>query len=51
MQNPDFQALLRDLQASVAALRDAALSQDTAAMGKAVGMLKMPYSKLFLRFG
>ena len=50
-QNADFVALLRDLQASVAALRDAALSQDTAAMGKAVGMLKMPYSKLFLRFG
>jgi hypothetical protein len=50
-RDPEFMPLLQALEASVAALRDAALGQDPVAMRKAADMLKMPYSKLFLRFG
>jgi hypothetical protein len=50
-RDPEFMPLLQGLEASVAALRDAALGQDPAAMRKVADMLKMPYSKMFLRFG
>lgn len=50
-RDAEFMPLLQALEASVAALRDAALGQDPAAMRNAAEMLKMPYSKLFLRFG
>lgn len=50
-QNAEFDTLLKDVEASVQAVMKAALSQDTAALKDAMGKLKQPYSKLFLKFG
>jgi hypothetical protein len=47
----DFAAHLRALDGSVAALRAAVLAGDLAAAREALGKLKGPYSRLFLRFG
>lgn len=47
----DFAAQLRALDGSVAALRAAVLAGDTAAAREALGKLKGPYSRLFLRHG
>ncbi|MEQ8696814.1 MAG: hypothetical protein RLT05_09690 [Bauldia litoralis] len=49
--DPAFVAALKPFEASVMALRQAARSGDAAAARKAVGGLKGPYSKLFLKFG
>lgn len=49
--DPEFAPLLQAVESSVAALRTATLSQDTAAIQRALGALKGPYSKLFLKFG
>ncbi len=50
-QDAEFDALLGTVEASVRAVRQAALSQDTAALKEALGKLKPGYSRLFLRFG
>ena len=46
-----FGELLKGVEGSVAKLRAASESGDAAAMKAAVGGLKGPYSKLFLKFG
>jgi hypothetical protein len=50
-QNAEFDALLKDLETSVQPLLQAALAQDAAALGVALGRLKPAYSKLFMKFG
>lgn len=49
--NPEFVALNRALQQSVTDLRAALYRGDDAAVKTALGKLKVPYSKLFLKFG
>ena len=49
--DPMYESLLGGMTASVAALRQAAQAGDAAAVKQAVGSLKVPYSKLFLKFG
>lgn len=51
VQNAEFGALLKDVEASVQNVMKAALSQDAAALKDAMGKVKAPYSKLFLKFG
>lgn len=46
-----FLPALQAVEASVTALRSAALAQDVAAMRRALTALKRPYSQLFLKFG
>lgn len=48
---PEFEALLADLLASVKALREAVESGDVAAAKAATGKLKVPFSKLFVKYG
>jgi len=50
-QQPAFTELLAALDTSVAGLRAATLRQDASAMRAALGQLKAPFSRLFLRFG
>lgn len=47
----DFKGLLAAVQGSVKALTDAVVAGDAAAMRAALGRLKAPYSKLFIRYG
>lgn len=47
----DFATLVQAVQGSVAALEAALLAQDEAAVKAALGKLKAPYSRLFLKFG
>jgi hypothetical protein len=47
----EFAPLVESVEASVAALRAATLSQDATAVRAAIGKLKGPYSRLFLKFG
>jgi hypothetical protein len=49
--NPEFEKLAEAVRASVSALQTAARSGDEGAIKTAVSGLKMPYSKLFLKFG
>jgi hypothetical protein len=49
--DPEFVAARKAVVESVVALRAATLAQDRDAMRKALGGLKAPYSRLFLRFG
>lgn len=51
LDNPDFAAALQAVKASVTELRQAALKQDLAAAREALGKLKRPYSRLFMKFG
>lgn len=51
LQDGEFDTLLKDVETSVQAVRKAALAQDAAALKEAVGRIKQPYSKLFLKFG
>jgi len=51
LNNPEFEALLKDVEASVQGVKKAALSQDTAALKDAMARVKAPYSRLFLKFG
>ncbi len=46
-----FEALLKDVEASVAALGKASLEGDLPGLKEAMARLKAPYSKLFLNFG
>jgi len=50
-REPEFPPLLDAVEASVAALRTAVLSQDGAAARAAIDKLKGPYSRMFLKFG
>lgn len=47
----DFAAGVKAVAASVAALKSAVMAQDAAATREALGKLKPPYSRLFLKFG
>jgi hypothetical protein len=49
--NVEFDALLKDVEASIQAVKRAALNQDAAALKDAIGKVKVPYSKMFLKFG
>lgn len=51
LHQPAFTELLDALDASVTTLRQATLRQDVNAMRSALGQLKAPFSRLFLRFG
>lgn len=51
LQNAEFDTLLKAVEASVGALGAAAGAQDAAALKEAMGKVKAPYSKLFLKFG
>ena len=50
-KNPEFIKLLDAQNASIAALQKALLKKDAPAIQNTVNKLKMPYSKLFLKFG
>jgi len=50
-ESPEFKALLEAVEASVAGLRDAVLRGDAEAVREALGRLKPPYARLFLKFG
>ncbi len=49
--NGEFSALVKAVQQSVGTLQSALIAQDPAAVKDALGKLKQPYSKLFLKFG
>ena len=51
IESPEFATLAAGLQTSVDQFVDAARSGDDAALLAAIGALKVPYSKLFLKFG
>jgi hypothetical protein len=51
LREPEFAPLLEAVEASVAALHAAVLSQDAAVVRAAIGKLKGPYSRMFLKFG
>lgn len=51
LQDAEFSAALQALEASVTALRKAVSSQDARAVREALGRLKGPYSRMFLKFG
>lgn len=50
-RNAEFAGLVEAVQASVAQLRAAVARQDEAAVREAVGKIKSPYSRLFVKFG
>lgn len=50
-KDTEFVAALQAVEASVAALRSAVLAQDVVATREALGKLKAPYSRLFVKFG
>lgn len=50
-KDQEFIAMHKAVEASVAALRAAALSQDASAVRQALEKLKGPYSRMFLKFG
>lgn len=50
-QDGEFKSLTDAVLASVSALRAAVARQDEAAVREAIGKLKGPYSRLFLKFG
>jgi hypothetical protein len=50
-RDAEFDPLVDAVQGSVNGLRDAVVRQDEAAARAALGKLKAPYSKLFLKFG
>lgn len=51
LQDAEFKALTDAVLASVGGLRGAIARQDEAAVREAIGKLKGPYSRLFLKFG
>lgn len=50
-RNAEFAGLVEAVQASVAQLRAAVARQDEAAVREAIGKVKSPYSRLFVKFG
>lgn len=51
VNDAEFGTALQALEASVAALRKAVMNEDAAAVRDALGKLKTPYSRMFLKFG
>jgi len=51
VKNAEFTSLVDAVQASVNALRAAIARQDEAAVREAIGKIKSPYSRLFIKFG
>jgi hypothetical protein len=51
LQNAEFDALLKDVEASVQNLKKAAIGQDATTIKEAMSRVKAPYSRLFLKFG
>lgn len=51
LQNPEFGTALQALELSVEDLRKAVTSQNAVAAREALGKLKRPYSRMFLKFG
>lgn len=49
--NPEFTELLKAQKSAIAAFNQATRQKDVAACKAAIGKLKAPYSKLFLKFG
>lgn len=49
--NEEFSALYAALEKSVADLKAALFAQDSAKVKEAIGKLKAPYSKMFIKFG
>jgi hypothetical protein len=49
--NPEFDTMLKEVEVSVRGVKTALLAQDAAAVRAALGKVKPPYSKLFLKFG
>lgn len=50
-KNEEFNALYRAVEMSVASLKAAVLSQDSTKVREALGKIKAPYSRLFIKFG
>jgi len=50
-QNEDFAAMHKAVEKSVADLKAALFAQDAAKVKEAIGKLKGPYSKMFVKFG
>lgn len=50
-KNAEFTGLVKAVEKSVADLQAALLAGDTKAAQQAIGRIKVPYSKLFLKFG
>lgn len=50
-KDPEFEGLVKPVVKSVADLRSALLAQDAAQVKEAMGKVKQPYGKLFLKFG
>jgi hypothetical protein len=51
MKNDEFVAMHRAVQKSVADLKASLFAQDSAKVKEALGKLKGPYSKMFIKFG
>ncbi|MBS1208177.1 MAG: hypothetical protein H6R19_575 [Proteobacteria bacterium] len=51
LQNEEFNAMLKMVEKSVAELKAALFTNDASQVKVALGKLKAPYSKLFLKFG
>ena len=51
LQNDEFVSLLKVVEKSVAELKSALFAQDAARVKEAIGKLKQPYSRMFMKFG
>ena len=51
LKNEEFVGLLKAVEKSVAELKAALFAQDAARVKEAIGKLKGPYSKMFIKFG
>ena len=51
LSNPDFSTMYGALEQAVADLKAALFTQDQAQVKSAMGKLKVPYSKMFIKFG
>ena len=51
LKNDEFKALYKAVDTSVANLKAALFSQDVARVKEAIGKVKGPYSKMFIKFG
>ena len=51
LKNEEFLALLKAVEKSVTDLKAALFAQDASRVKEAIGKLKGPYSKMFIKFG
>lgn len=51
LNNEEFKGLLTSVNASVAEFKTALLAQDATKVKEAIGKIKKPYSRLFIKFG